>query len=43
MQGDLTIPFGFLVDKVSVTMMVVVTTVSTVVHILLKWGNMDPE
>ncbi len=31
--GDLTIPFGFLVDEVSVTMMVVVTLVSTIVHI----------
>ena len=31
--GDLTIPFGFLVDEISVTMMVVVTLVSTVVHI----------
>jgi len=31
--GDLTIPFGFLVDQISVTMMTVVTLVSTVVHI----------
>ena len=31
--GDLSIPFGFLVDEVSVTMMVVVTLVSTIVHI----------
>jgi len=31
--GDLSIPFGFLIDEVSVTMMVVVTLVSTVVHI----------
>jgi len=31
--GDLTIPFGFLVDEVSVTMMLVVTLVSTIVHI----------
>ena len=31
--GDLYIPFGFLVDQVSVTMMMVVTIVSTVVHI----------
>jgi len=31
--GDLYIPFGFVVDQVSVTMMMVVTTVSTVVHI----------
>jgi len=31
--GDLSIPFGFVVDRISVTMMVVVTLVSTVVHI----------
>ncbi|MEA2100185.1 MAG: NADH-quinone oxidoreductase subunit L [Campylobacterota bacterium] len=31
--GDLYIPFGFIVDQVSVTMMMVVTIVSTVVHI----------
>ncbi len=31
--GDLSIPFGFLVDEVSVTMMLVVTLVSTIVHI----------
>ncbi|SFV65209.1 NADH-ubiquinone oxidoreductase chain L [hydrothermal vent metagenome] len=31
--GDLSIPFGFLVDEVSVTMMLVVSLVSTVVHI----------
>jgi len=31
--GDLSIPFGFLVDEVSVTMMVVVSLVSTIVHI----------
>jgi NADH-quinone oxidoreductase subunit L len=31
--GDLYIPFGFLVDQVSVTMMMVVTVVSTVVHV----------
>jgi len=31
--GDLNIPFGFLVDEVSVTMMLVVTLVSTIVHI----------
>ncbi len=40
--GDLTIPFGFVVDKVSVTMMVVVTTVSTVVHIYSN-GYMDHD
>ncbi|MCK9472566.1 NADH-quinone oxidoreductase subunit L [Sulfurimonas sp.] len=31
--GDLYIPFGFVVDQVSVTMMIVVTLVSTVVHV----------
>ena len=31
--GNLYIPFGFLVDQVSVTMMMVVTVVSTVVHV----------
>ena len=31
--GDLYIPFGFVVDQISVTMMMVVTLVSTVVHI----------
>ncbi len=31
--GDLYIPFGFMVDQVSVTMMMVVTLVSTVVHV----------
>jgi NADH-quinone oxidoreductase subunit L len=31
--GQLYIPFGFVIDQVSVTMMMVVTTVSTVVHI----------
>jgi len=31
--GNLYIPFGFIVDQVSVTMMMVVTIVSTVVHI----------
>ncbi len=31
--GNLNIPFGFIVDQVSVTMMVVVTLVSTMVHI----------
>ncbi len=31
--GDLYIPFGFVVDQVSVTMMMVVTLVSTVVHV----------
>ena len=31
--GDLYIPFGFVVDQVSATMMLVVTLVSTIVHI----------
>ena len=40
--GDLTIPFGFLVDQISVTMMTVVTLVSTVVHIY-SIGYMDHD
>ena len=40
--GDLSIPFGFLVDQVSVTMMTVVTLVSTVVHIY-SIGFMDHD
>ncbi len=40
--GALHIPFGFLVDEVSVTMMVVVTTVSTVVHVYSN-GYMDHD
>ena len=40
--GNLDIPFGFIVDRVSVTMMVVVTTVSTVVHIYSN-GYMDHD
>lgn len=31
--GDLYIPFGFVVDEISATMMFVVTTVSTLVHV----------
>lgn len=31
--GDFSIPFGFVVDKISVIMMLVVTLVSTIVHI----------
>ena len=31
--GNVNIPFGFIVDQVSITMMVVVTIVSTMVHI----------
>ena len=40
--GDLVIPFGFVVDQISVTMMVVVTLVSTVVHIY-SIGYMDHD
>ena len=40
--GSLYIPFGFVVDEVSATMMVVVTTVSTVVHVYAI-GYMDHD
>ena len=40
--GDLYIPFGFMVDQVSVTMMMVVTLVSTIVHIY-SIGYMDHD
>lgn len=40
--GSLYIPFGFVVDQVSVTMMMVVTLVSTVVHIY-SIGYMDHD
>jgi len=40
--GDLYIPFGFIVDQVSVTMMMVVLTVSTVVHVYAI-GYMDHD
>lgn len=40
--GDLYIPFGFVVDQVSVTMMMVVTVVSTVVHVY-SIGYMDHD
>ncbi len=40
--GDLYIPFGFVVDEISVTMMMVVTLVSTVVHIY-SIGYMDHD
>ena len=40
--GDLYIPFGFVVDQVSVTMMMVVTTVSTIVHVY-SIGYMDHD
>ena len=42
MAGDMLIPFGFLVDQVSVTMMTVVTLVSTVIHIYSN-GYMDHD
>ena len=40
--GDLYIPFGFVVDQISVTMMMVVTLVSTVVHVYAI-GYMDHD
>ncbi len=40
--GNLYIPFGFAVDQVSVTMMMVVTIVSTVVHVYAI-GYMDHD
>jgi NADH-quinone oxidoreductase subunit L len=40
--GDLHIPFGFMADQVSVTMMTVVTLVSTIVHIY-SIGYMDHD
>jgi len=40
--GNVNIPFGFVVDQVSITMMVVVTTVSTMVHIH-SIGYMDHD
>jgi len=40
--GNLYIPFGFVVDQISVTMMMVVTLVSTVVHIY-SIGYMDHD
>jgi len=40
--GNLYIPFGFVVDQVSVTMMMVVTVVSTVVHVYAI-GYMDHD
>jgi NADH-quinone oxidoreductase subunit L len=33
MAGDFSVPFGFMVDQVTVVMMLVVTLVSTIVHI----------
>ena len=40
--GNLYIPFGFVVDQISVTMMMVVTLVSTIVHIY-SVGYMDHD
>jgi NADH-quinone oxidoreductase subunit L len=40
--GDLYIPYGFVVDQVSVTMMMVVTIVSTIVHVY-SIGYMDHD
>ncbi len=40
--GDLYVPYGFVVDQVSVVMMMVVTTVSSVVH-LYSIGYMDHD
>jgi NADH-quinone oxidoreductase subunit L len=40
--GDLFIPFGFVVDQISVTMMTVVTLVSTIVHVY-SIGYMDHD
>ncbi len=40
--GDLYVPFGFVVDQISVTMMMVVTLVSTVVHVF-SIGYMDHD
>jgi len=40
--GDMSIPFGFNIDQVTVVMMVVVTLVSTVVHIYAN-GYMDHD
>jgi len=40
--GDINIPFGFVIDQISVTMMTVVTLVSTIVHIYAI-GYMDHD
>ena len=40
--GDLSIPFGFVIDQISVTTMVVVSLVSTIVHIYAT-GYMDQD
>jgi NADH-quinone oxidoreductase subunit L len=41
-MGDLYIPFGFVVDQVSVTMMTMVSLISTIVHIY-SIGYMDHD
>jgi len=40
--GDINVPFGFVIDQISVTMMTVVTLVSTIVHIYAI-GYMDHD
>jgi len=40
--GDINVPFGFVIDQISVTMMTVVTLVSTVVHVYAI-GYMDHD
>ena len=40
--GSISVPFGFLVDEISATMMIVVTVVSTMVHIY-SIGYMDHD
>jgi len=40
--GDFKVPFGFVIDQISVTMMTVVTLVSTIVHIYAI-GYMDHD
>jgi NADH-quinone oxidoreductase subunit L len=40
--GDFSVPFGFVVDQISVTMMTVVTLVSTIVHVYAI-GYMDHD
>ena len=40
--GDINVPFGFVIDQISVTMMTVVTLVSTIVHVYAI-GYMDHD
>ncbi len=40
--GDFNVPFGFVIDQISVTMMTVVTLVSTIVHVYAI-GYMDHD